>query len=99
MEGGAVSEVVSSNLPGYAAQDIVVARTGWQKYSLSDGQEVQKVDPGRGTDLVRTGRARGCRVSPPTRACSTSANLNRERRSSWPRPQGQSARWWDRLPK
>ncbi len=48
MEGGAVSEVVSSNLPGYAAQDIVVARTGWQKYSLSDGQDVQKVDPGRG---------------------------------------------------
>jgi hypothetical protein len=45
MEGGAVSAVVSSNLPEYAVGDLVVGRTGWQKYALSDGKEVQKVDP------------------------------------------------------
>lgn len=45
MEGGAVSEVVKSNVAGYKAGDIVVARTGWQEYSLSDGEGVQPVDP------------------------------------------------------
>jgi hypothetical protein len=44
MEGAAVCAVVSSNLPDYAVGDIVVARTGWQKYSLSDGQGAQKVN-------------------------------------------------------
>jgi NADPH-dependent curcumin reductase CurA len=45
MEGGAVSVVVDSKLPGYNAGDIVVARTGWQDYSLSNGEGVHKVDP------------------------------------------------------
>ncbi len=44
MQGGAVCVVMNSNLPGYVVGDIVVASTGWQKYSLSDGQDVQKVD-------------------------------------------------------
>jgi hypothetical protein len=44
MQGGAVCVVMNSNLPRYAVGDIVVASTGWQKYSLSDGQDVQKVD-------------------------------------------------------
>src|SRR3954453_20618269 len=45
MEGGAVSEVVRSNLPQHQAGDVVVGRTGWQEYALSDGQGVQKVAP------------------------------------------------------
>jgi len=44
MEGSAVAAVEKSNLPDYAAGDLVVARTGWQKYSLSDGRGIQKVD-------------------------------------------------------
>src|SRR6516165_2914077 len=48
MEGGAVATVVTSNLPGYKAGDIVVAPTGWQEYSLSDGDGVQKVDAALG---------------------------------------------------
>ena len=48
MEGSAVCAVVKSNLPRYKAGDIVVAGTGWQEYSLSDGEGVQKVDPALG---------------------------------------------------
>jgi NADPH-dependent curcumin reductase CurA len=45
MEGGAVSEVLASTLPGYSKGDIVVGRTGWQTFALSDGNGLQKVDP------------------------------------------------------
>jgi NADPH-dependent curcumin reductase CurA len=48
MEGSAVGVVVKSNLPQYAVGDIVVSRSGWQAYSLSNGQEVQKTDPSMG---------------------------------------------------
>ena len=48
MEGSAVCAVVKSNLPPYHAGDIVVAGTGWQEYSLSDGEGVQKVEPALG---------------------------------------------------
>jgi NADPH-dependent curcumin reductase len=48
MGGSAVCAVVKSNLPRYKAGDIVVAGTGWQEYSLSDGEGVQKVDPALG---------------------------------------------------
>lgn len=48
MEGSAVCAVLKSNLPGYEAGDIVVAGTGWQQYSLSDGKGVRKVDPALG---------------------------------------------------
>ncbi len=47
MEGGTVSEVLTSNVPRFAKGDIVVGRTGWQTYALSDGSGLQKVDPGR----------------------------------------------------
>src|SRR5512139_3285297 len=47
MEGGAVSEVVTSNVDRFAKGDIVVGRTGWQTYALSDGASLQKVDPTR----------------------------------------------------
>jgi NADPH-dependent curcumin reductase CurA len=48
MEGGAVCEVVKSNLAQYAVGDIVVAYTGWQEFCLSQGQGVRKVDPSLG---------------------------------------------------
>ncbi len=48
MGGSAVCAVVKSNLPRYKAGDIVVAGTGWQEYSLSDGEGVQTVDPALG---------------------------------------------------
>jgi NADPH-dependent curcumin reductase len=47
MEGGAVSEVVASNVTRFAEGDIVVGRTGWQTHALSDGSSLQKVDPNR----------------------------------------------------
>jgi NADPH-dependent curcumin reductase CurA len=47
MEGGAVSEVVGSNVARFAKGDIVMGRTGWQTHALSDGSSLQKVDPTR----------------------------------------------------
>jgi NADPH-dependent curcumin reductase CurA len=48
MEGGTVCEVVKASLPDYKPGDVVLARIGWQEYALSDGQGVQKIDPGLG---------------------------------------------------
>jgi NADPH-dependent curcumin reductase CurA len=48
MEGGTVCAVVQSNLPQFRPGDVVLARSGWQEYVLSDGQGVQKVDPALG---------------------------------------------------
>jgi NADPH-dependent curcumin reductase CurA len=48
MEGGTISEVVASNVPGFAKGSVVVGHTGWQTYALSDGSSVQKVEPTRG---------------------------------------------------
>ena len=45
MVGGAVSEVMSSTVHGFAAGDFVVGYTGWQEYALSDGSNLHKVDP------------------------------------------------------
>jgi NADPH-dependent curcumin reductase CurA len=45
MEGGAVSRVLRSRHPGFAAGEIVQGRTGWQSHALSDGTGLQKVDP------------------------------------------------------
>ena len=45
MVGGTVSQVVESNLPGFAPGDIVEGRTGWQQYALSDGTNIRKIDP------------------------------------------------------
>jgi NADPH-dependent curcumin reductase CurA len=45
MEGRAISQVVVSNVPGYQAGDIVFAPgSGWQEYSLSDGEGTRKID-------------------------------------------------------
>jgi NADPH-dependent curcumin reductase CurA len=48
MEGRSVCEVVRSNLPLHRVGDFVLAGTGWQDYTLSDGQGLQKVDASLG---------------------------------------------------
>jgi NADPH-dependent curcumin reductase CurA len=45
MEGESVAEVITSNRPEYAPGDIVLARTGWQTHSVSDGKSLRKLDP------------------------------------------------------
>ena len=45
MEGGAVSVVEASRHPDFSAGDIVFSRTGWQRYAISGGKGVRKVDP------------------------------------------------------
>ena len=44
MVGQSVCEVVESNLPSYQTSEIVAASTGWQEYSLSDGEGTRKID-------------------------------------------------------
>jgi NADPH-dependent curcumin reductase len=48
MEGGAVCEVVRSDLPQFRPGEVVVAGAGWQEYSISDGRGVRTVDPALG---------------------------------------------------
>jgi hypothetical protein len=43
MEGGTVSRVEISNHADYAVGDIVVGRTGWQEYALSNGAGMRKM--------------------------------------------------------
>jgi NADPH-dependent curcumin reductase CurA len=43
--GGTVSEVIASHNPQFAAGDIVLGFGGWQEYSVSDGKDLQKLDP------------------------------------------------------
>ena len=45
MDGGAVSQVLSSKLNGFSEGDIVIGYTGWQEYTHSDGTGLRKVDP------------------------------------------------------
>jgi NADPH-dependent curcumin reductase len=45
MEGRTVSEVIASNLDGYAPGDIVLSPSGWQTHALSQGKLTRKIDP------------------------------------------------------
>jgi len=45
MVGGTVSEVVSSDVAGFSAGDLVFAYTGWQSHALSNGEGLRKLDP------------------------------------------------------
>ena len=46
LEGGAVSQVVESNIPAYQPGDYVVDFDGgWKEYYVSKGERTQKVDP------------------------------------------------------
>ena len=44
MMGGTVAQVVDSNVADFAAGDLVVSQSGWQDYSVSDGEGVLKLD-------------------------------------------------------
>jgi NADPH-dependent curcumin reductase CurA len=44
MVGGAVSEVMDSNVEGFTAGDMVFGYTGWQTHALSDGTGLRKLD-------------------------------------------------------
>jgi NADPH-dependent curcumin reductase CurA len=44
MVGGTVSRVAMSRHPGFQAGDLVTAYSGWQKYDVSNGQGVRKLD-------------------------------------------------------
>ena len=58
MEGRTVSEVIASNLDGYAPGDIVLSPSGWQTHAVSRGQAH------RGKSIRRSRRFR------PRSACS-----------------------------
>lgn len=45
MEGGTVARVIDSRRDDYAVGDIVLSHSGWQRYALSDGAELRKLDP------------------------------------------------------
>ena len=53
LRGEAICEVVKSKHPEFAIGDIVSYFAGWQQFSVSDGQQVSKIDP---------------RISPPSLA-------------------------------
>jgi|SRR5271165_860358 len=44
MVGQSVCEVIESNVPNFHPGDIVSASTGWQEYSLSDGEGTRTID-------------------------------------------------------
>ena len=44
MMGGTVAQVVASNVDGFAVGDLVVSNSGWQDYSVSNGEGVVKLD-------------------------------------------------------
>jgi NADPH-dependent curcumin reductase CurA len=45
MFGRTISEVLVSNHPAYSVGDIVLAKAGWQTLSLSNGEDLRKLDP------------------------------------------------------
>lgn len=45
MEGGTVARVLASKHPDYTTGDIVLSHSGWQRYALSDGENLRKLDP------------------------------------------------------
>ncbi|NYT66665.1 NADP-dependent oxidoreductase [Alcaligenaceae bacterium] len=44
MVGGTVSTVIASKHPDYQVGDLLVGRTGWQSYAISDGSDLIKLD-------------------------------------------------------
>ncbi len=45
MDGGTVARVVASRHPDYAEGDVVLSHSGWQRFALSDGTGLRKLDP------------------------------------------------------
>ena len=54
MPGGTVSRIIESRHPAYRTGDLVLANTGWQDYSVSDGNDLQAIG-----DMVRPSLALG----------------------------------------
>lgn len=46
MVGGTVSEVLNSNVEGFAPGDLVFGYTGWQSHAIDNGKGLRKLDPG-----------------------------------------------------
>ena len=44
MLGGTVAQVVESNIDKFSVGDLVVSNSGWQDYSISDGEGILKLD-------------------------------------------------------
>ena len=44
MVGQTVSEVTASNLAAFRAGELVIANSGWQDYSVSDGRDLVRID-------------------------------------------------------
>lgn len=45
MPGQSVCEVIESNIPDFRSGDMILAETGWQDYSVTGAERVQKIDP------------------------------------------------------
>ena len=45
MEGGTVARVLASQHPDFAVGEIVLSHSGWQRYALSDGENLRKLEP------------------------------------------------------
>jgi len=45
MEGGTLARVLTSQHPDFKPGDIVLSHSGWQRYALSDGENLRKLDP------------------------------------------------------
>ncbi|MDX2315519.1 MAG: NADP-dependent oxidoreductase [Gammaproteobacteria bacterium] len=45
MVGGTVSEVMSSDVAGFAPGDLVFGYTGWQSHAIDNGKGLRKLDP------------------------------------------------------
>jgi NADPH-dependent curcumin reductase CurA len=54
MPGGTISRIIDSRHPAYRAGDLVLANTGWQDYSVSDGSDLQAIG-----DMARPSLALG----------------------------------------
>ena len=65
MTGGTVARVEQSQNAAYAAGDLVVARSGWQEFAVSDGSGLMKLPP----DIVRPSYALGVLGMPGFTAC------------------------------
>jgi NADPH-dependent curcumin reductase CurA len=55
MGGQSVCEVLESDVPNHHPGDIVLAATGWQEYSLSDGGGTRKIDQSLGATSYALG--------------------------------------------
>jgi NADPH-dependent curcumin reductase len=80
--GATVSRVRRSRHPDWREGEWVLAFSGWQRFAISDGTGLRRIDPA---------------IAPPSTA-ATSVGPSRERRWSWLRPAARSDQLLARLP-